>query len=161
MPEYKIIEVNAENKERIQKVAELKGFTIQDRNQFLCLIQTIGDSELVGVLGFNSDSGTNYHEIGGDNYSEEHEIIYTFDESYISVPVTDELRTQIWSWLYRYLLKSALLSAPMIGDKSKLFNYGVNNTGSVTYLSDAFKLMDCESLETQLDILGYQNKNIN
>lgn len=160
MPQYKIIEVNAENKERIQKIAEQKGFTIQDSNQFLCLIQTVGDSELVGVLGFNSDSGTNYHEISGDHYTEDHEIIYTFDESYISVAVTDELLTQICCWLYKYLLQSALLSAPVIGNKSKLFGYGVNNTGSVTYLSDAFELMDRKNLDCQLDILGYQNKNI-
>jgi hypothetical protein len=160
MPQYKIIEVNRENKELIQRVAKQKGFPIDDSNQFFCLIQTVGDAQLVGVLGFNSDSGANYHKIGGNDYTEEHEIIYTFDESYISVPITDELLTQICSWLYRYLLKSALLSAPVIGDKSKLFNYGVNNTGSVKYLSDAFKLMDCESFECQLEILGYQNKNI-
>lgn len=160
MTQYKIIEVNSSNKVRIQKIASQKGFAIDDSNQFLCLIQCVADSELVGVLGFHSDSGSNYHKIGGVTYTEDHEIIYTFDESYILVPVTDELRTQICSWLYRYILKSALLSAPVIGEKTKLFSYGVNNTGEITYLSDAFKQMDCASLDHQLDILGYQNKSI-
>lgn len=149
--------------ECVNQIAQRYGFDVQDKNAEICVLRRLSDQEILGVIGFTSDAGTNFGEWMGRELAIDHEKLYVDAKSFLNVNkghIGELVQEALDLWLYDYLWNAARSSTRGVFTKTlQVFSYGVFKDDD-RLLARTMERFDKELFEKALVILKYRNKEI-
>lgn len=154
-----LIENRGENLNYVNQVLALKGIpaTKENNNENVAILKETDTGKVIGIVGFNSDSGRDYHE---GNIIVNHEILYLADYTKVTTNsvFTEAIKKLVSEWVLNYLIRRAVCSSKPLGTPNvKLsFDVGINRLADKNnLLEDCFNLIE-QSLDSILEPLGYK-----
>lgn len=146
------------------------GLSLRDENQNICVISkakdgafSTSDEDVVALLVFNSDAGSDYYQLPEGHSTFHHEKLYMEESSFVrtdDLSLLDEVRELAANWLFRYLLISATQIDTTSVTEIVAFGYGVysDHDDILNWVMNSF---DRDYFEKNLNILGFQNQKYN
>ncbi len=124
-----LIENRGSNLGYVNKVLTSLGIeeTKQDNNQNAAVIIDKDSEKVLGIIGFNSDSGCDHYN---DNVVVHHEILYLEDFTRLSSNKNYRAKIQelVSDWILNYLIRQAVSASEPLGmpNKNQHFQIGIN-----------------------------------
>lgn len=153
-----LIENRGSNLNYVNKVLGSLGIkeTKQDNNENAAVIIDKSSEKVLGVIGFNSDSGCDRYD---GNLVVHHEILYL--ENYTKVTknpaYTCKIQELVSDWILNYLTRQAVSASEPLGtpDTNNTFQVGINRLADKDMLLEHAYELKKDTLNAMLKPFGF------